>query len=82
MEISEKIVSQKGYLDNFNKIVEDMAKLPKNIALRCLLLWEPENIFGVKVASSWNQEILAKVKKYYKGKVFIKATYIKGKAII
>ncbi len=79
VEISEKIVSQKGYLDNFNKIVEDMAKIAQKYRFEMFTpMGEPENIFGVKVASSWNQEILAKVKKYYKGKVFYKGDLHKG----
>ncbi len=79
VEISEKIVSQKGYLDNFNKIVEDMAKIAQKYHFEMFTpMGEPENIFGVKMASSWNQEILGKVKKYYKGKVFYKGDLHKG----
>lgn len=39
---------------------------------------EPENIFGVKVASSWNQEILPQIRKSYKGKIFYKGDLHKG----
>jgi len=79
IEIPKEIVGQKGYLDKFSKVVEDMAKIAQKYHIEMFApMNEPENIFGVKVTSSWNQEILPKVRKNYQGKIFYKGDLHKG----
>lgn len=79
IEIPKEIVGQKGYLDKFSKVVEDMAKIAQKYHIEMFApMNEPENIFGVKVASFWNQEILLKVRKNYQGKIFYKGDLHKG----
>ena len=79
IEIPKEVVGQKGYLDKFNKVVEDMAKIAQKYHVEMFApMNEPENIFGVKVASSWNQEILPKIRKNYQGKIFYKGDLHKG----
>lgn len=79
IEIPKEIVGQKGFLDKFSRVVEDMAKIAQKYHIEMFApMNEPENIFGVKVASSWNQEILPKIRKNYQGKIFYKGDLHKG----
>ncbi len=79
IEIPKEVVEQKGYLDKFSKLVEDMAKIAQKYHFEMFApIGEPENIFGVKVASSWNREILPKIKKNYQGKIFYKGDLHNG----
>lgn len=79
VRIPENVVSKEGYLDNFSQVVEAMAKVAQKYRLEMFApMNEPENIFGVKVAASWNQEILSKVKKQYTGKIYYKGDLHQG----
>lgn len=78
-ELPKEIVEKPGYLDKLSVIVEDMAKIAQKYQVEMFSpMGEPENIFGVKVASSWNQEILPKIRKIYMGKIFYKGDLHKG----
>lgn len=79
IELPVAIVEKPGYLDRFNKVVEDMAKIAQKYQVEMFSpMGEPENLFGVKVASSWSQEILPKIRKNYQGKIFYKGDLHKG----
>ncbi len=69
-----------GYFKNFDNIVVDMAKIAQKYHLELFSpLGEPENVFyDPKLASDWSQQVLPKVKKYYKGKVYYKGDLHKG----
>ncbi|MDD5416092.1 MAG: hypothetical protein PHE48_03775 [Candidatus Daviesbacteria bacterium] len=77
--LPKEVVEKPGYLDKFDKVVEDMAKIAQKYHIEMFApMGEPENIFGIKVASSWNQEILPKIRKNYQGKIFYKGDLHKG----
>lgn len=79
VSLPKEIVEKPGYLDNFNKVVEDMAKIAQKYHIEMFApMGEPENLFGVKAASVWNQEILPKIRKSYQGKIFYKGDLHKG----
>ena len=72
--VPKEKIQNPGYLENFDKIVVDMAKIAQKYHLEMFSpLGEPENVFyDAKLASDWNQQILPKVKKYYQGKIYYK----------
>ncbi len=69
-----------GYFKNYDTIVIDMAKIAEKYHFDLFSpLGEPENVFlDAKIASDWNQQILLKIKKYYKGKIYYKGDLHKG----
>ncbi len=75
----EKAQSQ-GYFKNYDTIVTDMAKIAEKYHFDLFSpMGEPENVFlDAQIASDWNQQILPKIKKYYKGKVYYKGDLHKG----
>lgn len=72
--IPREKIQEPGYLKNFDKIVVDMAKIAQKYQVEVFSpLGEPENVFyDGKLASEWSQQILPKIKKYYKGKIYYK----------
>ena len=79
IELPKEIVGKPGYLDKLSIVVEDMAKIAQKYHIEMFApMNEPENIFGVKVASSWNQTILPKIKKNYQGKIYYKGDLHNG----
>lgn len=69
-----------GYFKNYDTIVTDMAKIAEKYHFDLFSpMGEPENVFlDGKIASDWSQQILPKIKKYYKGKVYYKGDLHKG----
>jgi len=69
-----------GYFKNYDMIVSDMAKIAQKYHFDLFSpMGEPENVFlNAKIASDWSQQILPKIKKYYKGKVYYKGDLHKG----
>jgi len=69
-----------GYFKNYDTIVTDMAKIAEKYHFDLFSpMGEPENVFlDTKIASDWNQQILLKIKKYYKGKIYYKGDLHKG----
>jgi len=79
VELPKEIVEKPGYLDKLSIVVADMAKIAQKYHIEMFApMGEPENLFGVKVAFSWNQEILPKIRKNYQGKIFYKGDLHKG----
>lgn len=63
-----------GFLDKYSLVVEEMAKLAEKYKVEIFSpMNEPDLKLGEKIASSWGQEILPKIKKYYHGKILWKA---------
>lgn len=69
-----------GYFKNYDAVVIDMAKIAQKYHFEMFSpLGEPENVFlDAKLASDWSQQILPKIKKDYKGKVYYKGDLHKG----
>ncbi len=68
-----EVVEKPGYLDKYNKVVEDMAKIAEKYhAYLFTPAGEVEGIFGMKVAPSWIQKIGPIVRKNYTGKLYYK----------
>ena len=69
-----------GYFKNYDTIVIDMAKIAEKYNFDLFSpMGEPENVFlDAKIASDWSQQILPKIKKYYKRKVYYKGDLHKG----
>lgn len=69
-----------GYFKNYDAVVIDMAKIVEKYHFEIFSpLGEPENVFlDTKIASDWSQQILPKIKKYYKGKLYYKGDLHKG----
>lgn len=77
----QEVVSQPGFFDQYNQVVEEMAQLAEKYQVEIFIpMNEPDYKFGQKIASDWGQVILPRVKKHYQGKVLFKATYL-GKPI-
>ena len=77
--LPKEIAEKPGYLDQLNKVIEDMAKIAQKYHIEMFApMGEPENIFGVKVASVWNQQVIPLIRKSYKGKIFYKGDLHKG----
>lgn len=72
--IPRAIASQPGFLDEYNKIVVDVAKLAEKYQVEMFSpMNEPDLKLGEATASAWGQKILPEIKKYYKGKILWKA---------
>jgi len=68
------IASQPGFLDDYNKIVIEVAKLAEKYHVEMFSpMNEPDLKLGEATASTWGQAILPEIKKYYHGKVLWKA---------
>jgi hypothetical protein len=69
-----------GYFKNYDAVVVDMAKIAQKYHFEMFSpLGEPENVFlDAKLTSDWSQQILPKIKKYYKGKIYYKGDLHKG----
>lgn|GEM_PF-2223494 len=69
-----------GYFKNYDKIVEEMAKIAQKYHFEMFSpMGEPENVFlDAKIASDWSQQILPKIRKNYKGKIYYKGDLHKG----
>ncbi len=73
------IVEQPGYLDKFNTVVEDMAKIAQKYHIEMFSPeGEPDGIFGMNVAPAWAQKVVPLVKKHYKGKLYYKGDLHNG----
>lgn len=69
----KEIVEKPGYLDEYNKVVEDMAKIAQKYQVEMFSPGgEPDGVFGMNVAPSWTQKVVPLVKKHYKGKLYYK----------
>ncbi|MDD5072095.1 MAG: hypothetical protein PHQ42_05190, partial [Patescibacteria group bacterium] len=72
--IPRDIASKPGFLDEYNKIVVDVAKLAEKYQVEMFSpMNEPDLKLGEATASVWGQNILPEVKKYYNGKILWKA---------
>ncbi|MCJ7805824.1 hypothetical protein MUP46_04265 [Patescibacteria group bacterium] len=69
----KEVVEKPGYFNEYNKVVEDMAKIAQKYHA---YLFSPgsevDNIFGMSVAPAWTQKMVSVVKKQYKGKLYYK----------
>ncbi len=73
------IVEKPGYLNKFNQVVEDMAKIAQKYHVKIFSpMGEPDGIFGMNVAPSWTQQIIPIVKKHYTGKLYYKGDLHNG----
>lgn len=62
-----------GFLDKYDLIIEDLAKLAEKYHLEMFsAMNEPDMKLSTDVSSKWGQAILPKIKKYYTGKVLWK----------
>jgi hypothetical protein len=72
--IPKNLASQPGFLDQYNLVVEEMAKLAEKYKVEIFSpMNEPDLKLGEAVASAWGQAILPKIKKYYHGKILWKS---------
>ncbi len=72
--LPEGLAAKPGFMDKYNLIIEEMAKLAEKYHIEIFSpMNEPDMQLGMKVSSSWGQEILPKIKKNYHGKVLWKA---------
>lgn len=72
--VPRDIASRQGFLDKYNKIVIEVAKLAEKYQVEMFSpMNEPDLKLGNVIASSWGQEILPEIKKYYHGKILWKA---------
>ncbi len=77
--IPRPAAEQEGFLDNFNLVVEDMAKLAEKYKVEMFSpMNEPDRKLGAKTASEWGQKILPAIKKHYSGKVVFKGDLSAG----
>lgn len=71
--LPKEIVEKPGYLDEYNQVVEDMARIAEKYHV---YLFSPggevDNIFGMSVAPTWAQKMVSVVKKQYQGKLYYK----------
>jgi hypothetical protein len=75
--IPPEIASQPQFLDNYNLVVADMAKLAEKYQVEIFSpMNEPDLKLGPVIASAWGQEILPTVKDAYHGKVLYKAAFL------
>ncbi len=71
--IPKDIAARPGFMDKYNVLVEDLAKLAEKYQFEFFSpLNEADMKLGPGVASAWGQEILPKIKERYKGKVLWK----------
>lgn len=72
--IPPEIASRPGFLNKYNEIVIKVAKLAEKYQVEMFSpMNEPDLKLGEVTASSWGQEILPEIKKYYHGKILWKA---------
>ena len=78
--VPKEKAQSRGYFKNYDTIVQDMAKIAEKYHFEMFSpMGEPENVFlDGKIASDWSQQILPKIKKYYKGKIYYKGDLHKG----
>ncbi len=73
------IVEKPGYLDKFNAVVGDMAKIAQKYHVEMFSpMGEPDGIFGMNVAPSWSQQVVPLVRKHYTGKLYYKGDLHNG----
>lgn len=71
--IPKKIADTPGFMDKYDLLVEDLAKLAQKYQLEFFSpLNEADMKLGMTVSSSWGQKILPKIKNNYQGKVLWK----------
>ncbi len=74
-----EVVEKPGYLDNYNKVVGDMAKIAEKYHVYLFTpAGEVEGLWGMKVAPSWIQKIIPIVRKNYTGKLYYKGDLHNG----
>jgi hypothetical protein len=75
--IPRAVAAQPHFLDQYNGIVRDMAKLAEKYRVEIFSpMNEPDLKLGADVASDWGQKILPVVKDEYHGKVLYKAAFL------
>lgn len=75
----KEIVEKQGYLDKFNKVVEEVAKIAQKYHIEMFSpAGEPDGIFGMNVAPSWTQKVIPLVRKHYTGKLYYKGDLHNG----
>ncbi len=75
----KSVVEKSGYLDEFNKVVGDMAKIAEKYhAYLFTPASEVEGIWGMNVAPAWIQKIRPIVRKNYTGKLYYKGDLHNG----
>jgi len=75
--IPQEIASQPHFLDNYDLVVSDMAKLAEKYHVEIFSpMNEPDLKLGPAVASAWGQGILPTVRDAYHGKVLYKAAFL------
>lgn len=68
-----EVVEKPGYLDEFNKVVGDMAQIAEKYHIYLFTpTGEVERLWGMNVAPSWIQKIRPIVRKNYTGKLYYK----------
>lgn len=73
--IPRAVATKEGFLDKYNLIVEDMAKLAEKYKVEMFSpMNEPDFKLGAKTSSEWGQKILPIVRKNYNGKVVFKGS--------
>jgi hypothetical protein len=81
--VPHDIASRPGFLDKYNKIVIETAKLAEKYHVEMFSpMNEPDLKLGDVTASSWGQGILPEIKKYYHGKILWKAAGSDGKQAV
>lgn len=72
--IPQNLASQPNFLDQYNLVVEKMAKLAEKYKVEIFSpMNEPDLKLGEETADKWAQEILPVIKENYSGKVLWKA---------
>jgi len=79
----KEVVEKPGYLDKFNQVVGDMAKIAEKYHVYLFTpAGEVEGLWGMKVAPSWLQKIRPLVRKNYTGKLYYKGDLHNGEGDI
>jgi hypothetical protein len=74
-----EVVEKPGYLDEFNQVVGDMAKIAEKYHVYLFTpAGEIERLWGMNVAPSWIQKIVPIVRKNYSGKLYYKGDLHNG----
>ncbi len=74
-----ELAAKKGYLDKYNKLVEEMVKIAQKYQVEYFSpLNEPDGTLGIETAYKWNEEILPRIRKYYQGKLCYKGDLHNG----
>ncbi len=73
-EFPPSVSSQPGFLDQYDLIVEQFARLAEKYHVAIFSpMNEPDMKLGAPAASKWGQDVLPRVRKHYRGKVLYKA---------